>query len=124
MAVEQKMFVLRGVPSKSNELRFQMGMSPNQNEKALPKMEVGTVHVQWVRCNRAGCRCATGRPHGPFYYRIWRDAGRLRKQYVPKERLAEVRAACDARVQFARDLSASRKAARRMFDDLRQGKPQ
>lgn len=118
------MFELGQVTSKANKMRFQEIVSRNQNEKALPKMEVGTVHVQWVRCNRAGCRCATGRPHGPFYYRIWRDAGRLRKQYVPKERLADVLAACAARVQFARELSDSRKTARRILDDLRQGKPQ
>jgi hypothetical protein len=115
------MFVLGGVPSKSNEMRFQMVMPSNQNEKALPKMEVGTVHVQWVRCNRAGCRCATGRPHGPYHYLFFREAGRLRKRYVPPERLAEVRAACEARVRFSRDLSASRKAARQLIEDLRKG---
>lgn len=90
---------------------------------ALPKMEIGTVHAQWLRCGRPGCRCAAGRLHGPYFYRFWRESGRLRKQYVPKDRVAEVRAACDARVQFARELSASRETARRMLADLRQGDP-
>jgi hypothetical protein len=48
--------------------------------QALPK--VGALCAPWVRCGTAGCRCARGELHGPYYYRFWREDGRLRKYYV------------------------------------------
>jgi hypothetical protein len=32
--------------------------------------------------------------HGPYYYRFWREQGRLRKAYVRTKDVAHVRAAC------------------------------
>jgi hypothetical protein len=64
----------------------------------LPKMrpQPGTVHEQLVKCGKLNCRCARGERHRAFY-RFWRDAdGRLRKAYVPRSRVEEVRAACEA----------------------------
>lgn len=69
----------------------------HESAKALPKTLPGVVCRQWVRCGRAGCRCATGQGHGPYHYRFWRQAGRLRKQYVREADLARVSAACEAR---------------------------
>jgi hypothetical protein len=45
--------------------------------------------------------------HGPYYYRFWRDGGRLRKAYVRPHELEEVRAQCEARRQAYRDLQAA-----------------
>jgi len=42
----------------------------------------GTIRAEWVRCGKAACRCATGRRHGPYVYRRWREDGRQRRQYV------------------------------------------
>lgn len=63
----------------------------------LPKTLPGVVCRQWVRCGKAACRCATGPGHGPYYYRFWREGGRLRKSYVPRVQVAEVEVRCAAR---------------------------
>ncbi|HEX2257938.1 MAG TPA: DUF6788 family protein [Afifellaceae bacterium] len=44
----------------------------------------GSIHLEWKRCNRPNCRCADGHLHGPYFYRRWRERGRLRKAYVPR----------------------------------------
>ena len=56
----------------------------------------GEVCTQFIRCNKPGCRCRGGQTHGPYYYRVWREAGRVHKEYVKAENLAATRAACDA----------------------------
>jgi len=43
----------------------------------------GTLTEQPRRCGRAGCRCASGEPHGPYAYFTPRPAGRGRARYVP-----------------------------------------
>jgi hypothetical protein len=60
------------------------------------KPQPGTIHEQRVKCGKANCRCARGERHVAFY-RFWRDeGGRLRKAYVPRSRVEEARAACEA----------------------------
>jgi hypothetical protein len=59
----------------------------------------GAVCVQWKRCGKAGCRCARGQLHGPYFARFWRENGRLRKAYISKEQVADVRRRCLARRQ-------------------------
>jgi hypothetical protein len=65
--------------------------------ESLPKMLPGAVCVQWRRCGRPACRCARGRPHGPYFYRFWREAGKLKKVYVRRADLEAVRSRCEAR---------------------------
>ena len=78
-------------------------MSPDTNKtpEPLPKTLPGVVCQQWVRCGRPGCRCARGSPHGPYFYRFWRDGGRLRKEYVRRSDVAQVWAQCQARQELA-----------------------
>ncbi len=57
-----------------------------------------------MRCGKSNCRCRTGELHGPYYYRFWRDGDRLRKEYVPRSRVGEVRERCAARQQMQNDL--------------------
>ena len=71
----------------------------------------GEVCTQYIRCNKSGCRCQTGAPHGPYYYRVWREGGRVRKEYVKSDNAAAVRAACEnykALSQQLRDLRQQR----------------
>jgi hypothetical protein len=89
----------------------------------LPKIVPGVVLPQWVRCGRAGCRCARGRPHGPYAYRFWREGGRLRKAYVRPVDLAAVRASCEARRRLRRELGAGWAAWRQLRDLLREVEP-
>ncbi|HWB72041.1 MAG TPA: hypothetical protein VG452_07470 [Egibacteraceae bacterium] len=42
---------------------------------------------EFVRCGRDCARC----PHGPYWYAYWREAGRVRSQYVGRELPADVR---------------------------------
>ncbi len=70
--------------------------------KPLPKKLSGAVCAQWKRCGKVSCRCASGTLHGPYYYRFWREDGRLRKAYVRSADLAAVRAACNAERELLR----------------------
>lgn len=120
-------------------------MNPRLTLKTLPKtcqresakamsgsavpapMLPGAVCEQWKRCGKSNCRCASGNKedlHGPYYYRFWREEGRLRKAYVPGEQLEEVRAACaryrEERQSRRRVLISFRSDAQSYDDLLRQ----
>lgn len=41
-----------------------------------------TFRTERVRCGKAGCACRDGPGHGPYVYKYWKEAGRLRKRYV------------------------------------------
>ena len=45
-------------------------------------MHPGAVIAQYARCGKAGCRCARGELHGPYWYVFRRVGGRLRKTYL------------------------------------------
>jgi hypothetical protein len=83
-------------------------VTPTETEspELLPKTLPGVVCPQWVQCGRPGCRCSHGRLHGPYFYRFWREGGRLRKEYVKRSEVEEVRARCQARRQLRRELQA------------------
>jgi hypothetical protein len=83
-----------------------MDPAENKTPEALPKTLPGAVCVQRVRCGKPGCRCTRGQPHVAFY-RFWREGGRRRKCYVKRADLDGVRAACEARRQARRELSAA-----------------
>jgi Family of unknown function (DUF6788) len=68
-----------------------------ESPKTLPKMLPGAVCAEWKTCGKPTCRCARGHLHGPYYYRYWRDGGRLRKAYVPRRAVADVKRCCEAR---------------------------
>jgi hypothetical protein len=89
--------------------------------KTLPKTALpGVVCAQWIRCGRPSCRCANGELHGPYYYRLWRQGGRLRKQYVKRSELDEARARCEARRQFQRELRAGWEEWRQLVSSVRE----
>jgi hypothetical protein len=92
-----------------------------QNE--FPELK-GTVCTQWVRCGRSNCRCATGRLHGPYHYRLWRVAGKVRKAYVRPADLDRVRAQCRARQEQRRALAAGWDQWRRLTAQVRELEPQ
>lgn len=77
--------------AKFGETRLKEG----ELQKQLPKIDLlpGSVCLQRVRCGKSNCRCASGHLH-EAYYRFWREDGRLRKAYVRKRDLEQIRAAC------------------------------
>ncbi|MEO0556678.1 MAG: DUF6788 family protein [Bacteroidota bacterium] len=84
---------------------------------------MGVVRPQWVRCGKANCRCASGQRedlHGPYYYRFFRENGRLRKMYVPKAQLEAIQEGCARRQLEERAFRSRRDAARRELRRLNQ----
>ncbi|MHB1006185.1 MAG: DUF6788 family protein [Chloroflexota bacterium] len=68
---------------------------PGQVKQSIPSTIVplpGCLLRQWVRCGKANCRCAQGHPHGPYWYRYFRDEeGRAHKKYVPATHLTRAK---------------------------------
>lgn len=92
-------------------------------ESAKPLPTTGGVSLcqQWTRCGRAGCRCARGELHGPYWYLFWREGGRLKKRYV---RRADIDAMREAVADHRHALTLNRellRLSRTLFrDDARE----
>ena len=54
----------------------------------------GTIVPQFIRCGKLGCHCQTGDRHGPYFYRVWRDANKVRKVYVKATDVEQVILQC------------------------------
>ena len=78
-----------------------------ESAETLPKTLAGVVCAEWKKCGKPGCRCAKGKPHGPYFARFWREGGQLRKTYIRKADVAGVRARCLARRQSRADWLAA-----------------
>ena len=79
-------------PQTQRQLCF--GNSANTLPKIVPVR--GSLHLEWKRCGRPNCRCQTGRLHGPYYARHWREDGRQRKAYVKADNVAATLLAIEA----------------------------
>jgi hypothetical protein len=66
-------------------------------ERELPSPQSllrGSLIERYKRCGKSGCKCVTGRGHGPKYYlSISRTGARPQMDYVPQGALEQVRAA-------------------------------
>ena len=56
-----------------------------------------SLQPEWKRCGNPSCRCARGYLHGPYWYRRWREDGKQRKQYLPRDRVTEELLVIEAR---------------------------
>lgn len=86
---------------------------------SLPKTLPGVVCRQWVKCGRRNCRCGHGQLHGPYFYRFWRENGRLRKVYVRPMDVEAVRVHCEARRAQQRELVGAWKTWRGLVTVVR-----
>jgi hypothetical protein len=59
--------------------------------------QTGSLQREWRRCGKQRCRCARGILHGPYWYLRWRERGRQRRQYVPRERRDAMHVALEER---------------------------
>ena len=60
--------------------------------KLKPDELPGSIHIQWVKCGKKNCKCASGNREDRHkaHYRFWRDeAGKLRKTYVKRSELED-----------------------------------
>ncbi len=85
----------------------------------LPKIEPGSICPQFVRCGRKNCHCASGELHGPYFYRFWREDGRLRKKYVKQADAEPLLAAQAAERRRKSEIHTSLELCRRLQDLLR-----
>jgi len=86
-------------------------MRQTKTAKPLPNTLPGTVCAQWRE--RGGKRC------GPYYFRFWREGGRLHKQYIKREDVDAVRAAC---TRHREEQAARRRNHAELMQMLRQYK--
>ncbi len=81
----------------------------------------GVVLPQYVRCGKTTCRCRRREDlHGPYFYRFFRAGGQLRKTYVPRGQLDDVRAACRRRQQREREQRHQRTESQALLSALRE----
>jgi len=71
----------------------------------LPMM-AGSLVEQYVTCGKSGCRCRRGQKHGPLYYLYWKEQGRSRSLYVPREKVRELRGQTQNYRRFQRELTS------------------
>lgn len=97
-----------------------MALSRQSNSaNPLPKILPGTVCKQWRTCGKACCKCQRGELHGPYYYRFWREQGRLCKQYIPLSQVEAVRELCGQRQQWEEGVRQERKQGGQQWRQLR-----
>jgi hypothetical protein len=82
--------------------------SKTKSPETLPNSSelTGSVCVQWRR---------SGGKLRPYYYRFWREYGRLRKQYVRLADVESVRAACVANRRLRKEWQAEIASARKLY---------
>jgi len=61
-------------------------MVQTKTAEPLPNNLPGAVCAQW--------RERDGKRYGPYYFRFWREGGRLHKQYIKRNEVDAVRTAC------------------------------
>jgi len=55
------------------------------------EMMQGSLFERYLPCGKEGCKCKKGEKHGPFYYLTYLEAGKLKTQYVPKDKVERVK---------------------------------
>ncbi len=83
-------------------------------------MHPGAVIAQYARCGKAGCRCARGELHGPYWYVFRRAGGRLRKTYLRTGEVEAARDACREWRDFQAYLLFNRRKTMAVFRQMRQ----
>jgi hypothetical protein len=82
----------------------------------------GSIHIQYVRCGRPNCRCASGRRecwHGPHFYYFYRLEGKNRKRYVRRDQVEWIRSICEVRRQTQAQIKREQRQAWNMIRTIR-----
>ena len=78
-------------------------------------MVAGSLVEQYVTCGKPRCRCRRGQKHGPLYYLYWKEQGRSRSLYMPREQVGELRRQIQNYRRFQAELSALLRRQRRAW---------
>jgi hypothetical protein len=87
---------------------FSRSRKARQQFRALARllpMVAGSLVEQYVTCGKPRCRCTRGQKHGPLYYLYWKEPGRSRSLYVPRERVGELRRQVENYHRFQTELA-------------------
>ena len=84
----------RHIEAEKDVSGLEVSRLKTKSSEKLPKMLPAAVCAQYVRCGKSNCKCASGLLHGPYHYCFWREGGKLKKAYVRKADVAEVRSIC------------------------------
>ena len=79
----------------------------------------GAIYVQYRRCGKKNCHCATGEKHGPYYFRFWRTGGKLLTKYIKRADVEQTRAACERNRQSKRYWRTLRDESTGLFREMR-----
>jgi hypothetical protein len=103
-------------------MKFYSNAEQDSDEQLGDHQEIepleGEVCPQFIRCGKTGCRCQYDRPHGPYYYRIWREGPRVHKVYVKASHVEAVRAACALHRTLARSLQDVKQAKTQLTQSM------
>lgn len=92
--------------------------TPRRQFQALARllpMVAGSLVEQYVTCGKSPCRCNRGEKHGPLYYLYWKEQGRSRSLYVPREKVGELRRQIQNYRRFQAELTALLRHQRRTW---------
>jgi len=89
--------------------------TPNSTIKILP----GFIARVRVRCGKSNCRCTRGERHVAHYH-VTHNAGLRFRQYVRRDRVAEMRDACQAHRALQAQLRAGRAEYKRNLERARE----
>jgi hypothetical protein len=58
-----------------------------QASEVIEEKQTGswTYKLQFVKCGRPGCKCATGQGHGPYWYGYRSVKNKTKAKYIGKE---------------------------------------
>ena len=73
-------------------MQYQKRFSP---KRPIPTALPGSLHAEYQRCGKPGCRCVRGQLHGPYWRRFWREGGRTRSEYIRLVDVPAVRQLCE-----------------------------
>jgi len=59
----------------------------NPDREVVESRKTGsmTYRREKVKCGKKGCKCERGELHGPYWYRYYREGGKLKSVYIGKE---------------------------------------
>jgi hypothetical protein len=90
----------------------------NKTQNSAIKMLPGFLATVRVRCGKLNCHCSRGARHMAYYHVTYCDGARVRK-YVRRDRVQDVRNACQAYRNLQDQLRAGRAEYKQLLAETR-----
>jgi len=92
---------------------------PKSAPKTWPAMLTGFVEKKAIKCGKANCKCAGNERHGAYFYLVYRQDGRRKREYVSLSDLPTVLLACKVHRDLQAQLWQGRAAYQRALAQAR-----